>query len=104
MYEDYLPERLASLRIKKGVSARDMSLTLGQSDNYINVIENKKSFPSMSVFFYICEYLGITPQEFFDEGTVNPALIKELVGELKLLDDDALQNLLEFIKRLHTKK
>ena len=104
MYENYLPERLASLRIKKGVSARDMSLTLGQSDNYINVIENKKSLPSMSVFFYICEYFGITPQEFFDNGTVNPALIKELVGELKPLDDDVLQNLLEFIKKLRTKK
>lgn len=69
MYEDFVPERLAKLRIRKGVSARDMSLSLGQAHNYINNIENKKSLPSMPSFFYICEYLGITPQEFFDEGT-----------------------------------
>jgi len=28
MYEDFVPERLAKLRTQKGVSARDMSLSL----------------------------------------------------------------------------
>lgn len=51
MYEDFVPERLAKLRTQKGVSARDMSLSLGQANNYINNIENKKSLPAMSVFF-----------------------------------------------------
>ena len=72
MYEDFLPERLAKLRTQKGVSARDMSLSLGQANNYINNIENKKSLPSMQAFFYICEYLDVTPQEFFDEGNAHP--------------------------------
>ena len=43
MYEEFVPERLAKLRLQKGVSARDMSLSLGQANNYINNIENKKS-------------------------------------------------------------
>ena len=72
MYEDFVPERLAKLRTQKGVSARDMSLSLGQANNYINNIENKKSLPAMQSFFYICEYLGVTPQEFFDEGNTCP--------------------------------
>ena len=63
MYEDFVPERLAKLRALKGVSARDMSLSLGQANNYINNIENKKSLPAMQSFFYICEYLGVTPQK-----------------------------------------
>ncbi len=61
MYEDFVPERIAKLRTQKGVSARDMSLSLGQANNYINNIENKKSLPSMQAFF-----------EFFDEGNQNP--------------------------------
>ena len=69
MYEEFVPERLAKLRLQKGVSARDMSLSLGQANNYINNIENKKSLPAMQSFFYICEYLGVTPKEFFDEET-----------------------------------
>ena len=67
-YEAFIAERIAQLRVKKGVSALDMSLRVGQSKNYINNIENRRALPSMIVFFYICEYLGVTPQEFFEQG------------------------------------
>ncbi len=59
----------------------DMSLSLGQINNYINNIENKKSLPAMQSFFYICEYLGVTPQEFFDEGNTYPETLKEFIAE-----------------------
>jgi len=60
-YEEFLSARLSALRSARDVSARDMSLSLGQNESYINQIENRKSLPSMQVFFYICEYLGVTP-------------------------------------------
>ena len=37
-YEKYFYERLSKLRSQKNVSARDMSLSIGQSENYINSI------------------------------------------------------------------
>ena len=52
-------KRLTQLRNKQGISARDMSLSLGQSESYINKIENGKALPSMSAFFYICDFLKI---------------------------------------------
>jgi transcriptional regulator with XRE-family HTH domain len=104
MYEDFLPKRLTALRAVKGVSARDMSLTLGQADNYINAIENRKSLPSMTSFFYICEYLGVTPQEFFDEGSAYPVQIKELVDDLKKLDQKALTHISGLVKELSNKR
>ena len=52
--------RLARLREKKGVSARDMSLSIGQNPGYINNIETGKSKPSLDGIFYICEYLGVS--------------------------------------------
>ncbi|MBQ2903618.1 MAG: helix-turn-helix transcriptional regulator, partial [Clostridia bacterium] len=66
MEKEQFSKRLVELRMNKGVSARDMSLSIGQSAGYINNIENGVNFPSMTVFFYICEYLGVTPMEFFD--------------------------------------
>ena len=39
MYEDEFPLRLAQLRTKKGVSAREMSLAIGQNAGYINNVE-----------------------------------------------------------------
>mgnify|MGYP000047537387 FL=1 len=66
MCKEAFSKRLVQLRMAKGVSARDMSLSLGQNPGYINSIENNKTFPSMSNFFEICDYLNITPMEFFD--------------------------------------
>ena len=61
MYEEQFSKRLAELRTKKGVSARDMSLSIGQNPGYIRAIECGTTFPTMSNFFYICEYLNVTP-------------------------------------------
>lgn len=97
-YDNYIKERLSKLRNKKGVSARNMSLSIGQSENYINVIENGYSLPSMTVFFYICEYLGITPKEFFDDKSNKPKLIKEIVLILEKMSDNQLENILSFIQ------
>ena len=58
-YIDWFYRRVTDLRLQKGVSARDMSLSLGQSESYINKIENRRTLPSMAGFFYICEYFGI---------------------------------------------
>ena len=62
MFEKDFAQRLAQLRTQKGISARDMSLSIGQNPGYINTIENGKAFPTMMNFFYICEFLDVTPQ------------------------------------------
>ena len=95
--------RLSKLREKKGVSARDMSLSIGQNPGYINNIETGKSMPSLAGIFYICDYLGITPAEFFDTESDNPARLKELIGYLKLLDAEQLENVTAIVKSLAKK-
>ena len=102
MLDDQFCRRLAELRIKKGVSARDMSLSIGQSAGYINNIENGKNFPSMMGFFYICEYLGISPEEFFAFETENPVKSSEIAESLKSLDDNKLNILCAIIKTWET--
>ncbi len=92
--------RLSALRLNKNVSARDMSLSLGQSAGYINNIETGVSFPSMTAFFYICEYLGISPQEFFDVDSKNPVKEMELLNAAKGLKNDQLDHLIAIAKGL----
>lgn len=67
MEEQFIRDRLSKLREEKQVSERKMSLDLGHSTSYIRGITSGRSLPSMSEFLYICEYLGITPSEFFKE-------------------------------------
>ena len=99
-YEEFFPLRLAQLRTKKDVSAQEMSRAIGQSRNYINMIENKRSFPSMAVFFYICEYLGVTPAEFFDTGNPHPQQLTDLIADLKKLDEASLVNISALVREL----
>lgn len=92
--------RLAKLREKKGVSARDMSLSMGQNPGYINNIETGKSMPSLSGIFYICDYLGMTPSEFFDTSSSNPHKINAIVEDLKKLDEAQLDTIAALVKGL----
>ena len=103
MYDSDFPMRLAQLRAKKGVSARDMSLSIGQNPGYINNIESGKSRPSLSGFFYICEYLEMTPSEFFDLESRNPTKIDAIVKDLKHLDDKQLDAIANLVKGLRGK-
>lgn len=92
--------RLTQLRMNKGVSARDMSLSIGQSPNYIRGIEAGENYPSMATFFYICDYLEITPGEFFDMASTNPTKASKLLELAKSLPDDQLDLLIALTKAL----
>lgn len=100
MTEQDFSLRLARLREEKGVSARDMSLSMGQNPGYINNIETGKSMPSLSGVFYICEYLGITPSEFFDVGIPSPTKATELYSIAKHLNKEQLEHLIALAKGL----
>lgn len=99
-YSQWFSERLTQLRIEKGVSARDMSLSLGQSESYINKIENRRTMPSMTGFFYICEYLGIEPQDFFDTKIISPSKAAKIAQQIGKLSAEKADHILEVIKDL----
>ena len=92
--------RLATLRTKKNVSAREMSLSIGQNQGYINHIESGQGTPSLSGIFYICEYLGITPSQFFDFDLKNPEKLNKINEYLKKLNDKQLNALAMFLKSM----
>lgn len=99
-YEDNFVQKLIELREKKGVSARSMSLSIGQNENYINQIENKKTFPSMQNFFYICDYLEVTPYDFFDPYNKSEKEMFCLLENLKKLDDKNFKSIYTIVNSL----
>ena len=96
MEKEQFARRMSQLRQAKGVSARDMSLSLGQSAGYINNIENGVNLPSMAMFFYICDYLEVTPEEFFSMELADPMRLKRLNQSLRRLTGHQLE-LLELL-------
>jgi len=96
--------RLSNLREQKGISARELSTRLGMANNYINSIENAKAYPSMEMFGYICEYLGVTPCEFFEEDNACPERLRELMAEARRLSPSSLENVLAIVKQMNQSK
>ena len=103
MYEEFIRERITALRIKKNISEYKMSRDLGHSNSYMHSISSGKSLPSLTEFLYICEYLDITPQEFFNEDIEDPIQVKELYNVSRNMSSDDLAVLLTVAKRLNEK-
>jgi len=101
--EAFIRSRISELRLKKGVSEYKMSTDMGHSKSYIQSITSGRSMPSLPEFLFMCDYLGITPREFFDDGIKNPALLQQGIEGLKTLSDADLTLILGHIKRLQEK-
>lgn len=98
---EFVKNRIAFLRTEKNISARELSLRLGQSTGYISQIETGKSRPSVEMLIYICEELGITMSDFFDEDQKYPFLVEKVIKEAKKLNKSSLESVLGVMKNLN---
>lgn len=104
MNMEFVRNRIAFLRTAKNISARELSLRLGQSVGYINHIEIGTSNPSIEMLFYICEELGVTMSEFFEEDNKYPFLVNEILQLSKTLNKSSLESVISVMKNLSDKK
>ena len=93
MNKEQFADRLGELMAENNRTARDISLNIGQNSGYVNSILNKRAYPSMDVFFKICDELNITPVDFFDTDTRYPEMLNRIIPYLKELRQDQLENI-----------
>ena len=60
----------------------------------------EQALPSLQGLFYICEYFGITPQQFFDDGNAYPVQLADLVEDMKKLDAASLEHIAAIVKEM----
>lgn len=104
MEEQFIRDRISTLREQKQVSERKMSLDLGHSTSYIRSITSGRSLPSMSEFLYICEYLGVTPMEFFNEGKSTTLIQQKAIDYIYSMSDEDVGLMIGFIERMKAAK
>ncbi|MBO5484395.1 MAG: helix-turn-helix transcriptional regulator [Lachnospiraceae bacterium] len=90
--------RLSQLREAKNISARAMSHYLGHNRNYINQIETQKFLPSLAEFFEICNFLSVSPSEFFDMDIKNPNEISDIADLCKKLTPEQADGVYHMLK------
>lgn len=79
----FIRDRITQLRMQKSVSEYKMSYDLGHSRSYIYNISSGKSLPPMAEFLEICDYLGVTPSDFFNDSTKTPSWYSPPLKKLK---------------------
>lgn len=77
-----------------------MSTDMGHSKSYIQSITSGRALPSLAEFLYMCEYLGVTPKEFFDEDMNDPILVQQLCTLATKLSDKDILILINLADRL----
>lgn len=103
-YEQFVKDRITQLRLCKGVSEYQMSYDLGHSRGYVYNISSGKALPPLKEFFAICDYFGLTPHQFFDDGSSNPELIQKAVTGMNQLSESDQLMILGIINRLRKSK
>ncbi|MBO0439613.1 helix-turn-helix domain-containing protein [Candidatus Enterococcus ikei] len=94
----FISKKLSYFRSRKNVSAREMSLAIGQSDNYINSIENERVTPSIQMLYVICDYLDVTVEEFLRETRSKEYYLKEINKRLMGYESEQLEHILLMLK------
>ena len=103
MDSKFIADRITELRLKKNVSEYQMSLDLGRNKTYIQSITSGRNLPKMNHFLDICDYLGVTPMEFFDDELHHIPLQQKANELLKQLDEEDLLAVISVLNRLAAK-
>lgn len=102
MDTDYIVKRITELRMKKGIAEHRMSLDLGHSRSYMQGISSGRALPSMTEFLAICDYLEVSPKDFFDEGNDNPWLLNGILDKFRGLSEKDMEMICALADRLQT--
>ena len=100
MFETYIRKRITELRLQKGVSEYKMSLDLGHGKNYIRSITSGRTLPALTERPYICEYLGVSVWDFFDETANYPALVQDMIKKAQNMSEADLQAIIGIMDRM----
>lgn len=96
-------EELKKKRVSKNISVYKLAKISDVSPNHIHSIERGNSQPSIATLERLLAAMSSNIVEFFhtDEGVIYPTKLEyELITELRRLDDDQQESLLQLVKTM----
>lgn len=92
--------RISQLRTREGLSARELSLSIGKNEAYINRLEYRKNFePSISVINDIVEVCNSSLEEFFYYDLNQYKQDKEVLNFIKTLSTHQKEAIMNLYKK-----
>lgn len=97
---DEIIHRVGYFRTRVNLSARETSLRLGYSEQFMKRIENKSVELKVSTLLDFLDIVDITPQDFFYLGTQFNKEDKNVLELYNNLSADGKQTILDLMKKL----
>lgn len=95
-----LYKRITFFRNQKGITVNKLANLAGISQSYLRDIELGHKKPTVEVLEFICDALGISLKEFFDDDIMNNLQSNELFQQIYRLTPKQRQLLTNFLKSL----
>lgn len=95
-------KRITWFREKKGITVNKLANEAGISQSYLREVELGKKKPTVETLSFVCEALGITLKDFFDDGSVSRLETDELGAALFRLTPEQRKRLAEFLNSLNS--
>ena len=92
--------RIGFFRNKANLSARETSLRLGYSEQFMKRIENKSVELKVKTLLEFCDVVDITPHDFFYLGESYNQEDKNILTLYHSLSTDSKQTILDLMKKL----
>jgi len=94
-------KRITLFREKKGITVNRLANEAGISQSYLREVELGKKKPTVETLSFVCEALGITLKDFFDDGSISRLETDELSAALFRLTPEQRKRLVEFLNSLN---
>ena len=94
--------RIGFFRTKANLSARETSLRLGYSEQFMKRIENKSVELKVSTLLDFLDIVDITPQDFFYMGEHYNKEDKNVLELYNNLSDDGKQTIIDLMKKVES--
>jgi len=102
--KDFIRNRISAIRSAYRVSARQLSLDIGYSEDACNQIERGKANATIDFILAFCEYFRISISEFFESNAAIPTEFMPLISDLKNLSAEELADFSAIVRRFVAKK
>ena len=91
--------RIGYVRNKANLSAREVSLRMGMSPQYVAQVESGRIVLTVEKLLQILEICNFTIERFFSKDIADYEINSELQSLIESLPTNKKQNIIEFIKK-----
>ncbi|HJC48701.1 MAG TPA: helix-turn-helix domain-containing protein [Candidatus Lachnoclostridium pullistercoris] len=92
--------RITSLRTAKHYTVNKLATLAGISQSYLRDVELGNKNPTVEVLSYVCDALGISLSEFFDDETEKKLISDPLINAIYQLNKEQRESLLTFLNTI----